>query len=173
MKRNLLAIALVFTLLSMPGCKVIKIAKKIKSLKAQAEMYAEAFKTGNYEQMLEMTYPGLIEKLGGENQTLTSIKSSVEQLKSTGLSFAGIETSEPTDIVQAGKELHSIITQKISIKVPGGYLDTDLHFLAVSKDKGKSWTFMDTARNNVKELVPEFNSQLQIPKVGKPVFRRN
>ncbi|MDH5381488.1 MAG: hypothetical protein OEW75_11580 [Cyclobacteriaceae bacterium] len=166
-----LTLILVITM-SFSGCQVIKLAKKIKSLKAQAEMYADAFKSGDYQKMLDMTYPQLVEKLGGETQALAAIKSSAEQIKSTGLNFAGIETSEPTDVVQAGKELHSIITQKISIKVPGGFLDTELHFLAVSKDKGKTWSFIDTSRNNVKDLVPSLNPDLTIPKVGKPVFRR-
>jgi hypothetical protein len=46
------------------------------------------------------------------------------------------------------------------------------HLLAISKDNGKHWYFMDTAnllRDNVKSILPHYNMELKIPAKEQPV----
>ncbi len=171
MKYKVIGFILLLTF-SMGSCTVMKIAKQIKVLKEQAEMYAKAIKNNDYKTLLKHTYPGMVEKLGGESGAQSHLEKMVGQFNVTGMRLDEIITGEPSEIVKSGSEYQSVISQKISVKVPGGFLDSELNFLAVSKDKGKNWFFIDTAKNNPEDFVPQLSPSIKIPPLSKPKFRR-
>ena len=166
-------VILLFFITFLSGCTALKLAKQIKMIKQQAEQYAQAIKNGDYAALMEMTYPAVVTEMGGEFEAKDKLEAYVGNLMSGGMKLDKITTGEPSEVVKAGSELHAIISQTVSLKVPGGFLDTKINLLAVSDNKGKSWKFIDTSRYKADKMVPNFNSSLKIPQVERPKFRKN
>ncbi len=63
--------------------------------------------------------------------------------------------------------------QTVFMKVPNGKMKQESHLLAISKDNGVYWYFIDTVKltdENVKSVLPNFNSDLKIPAKKEAVF---
>lgn len=87
--------------------------------------------------------------------------------------FETVVIGEPSKTVNAGEEIHCLIPQTILMKVPKGKMKSETYLLAVSKDNGDNWFFIDTVNltmENVKTVLPNYNSDLKIPTKKQPKF---
>jgi hypothetical protein len=145
-------------------------------IQQQAQLTADAFIHGDYTTSTKHTYPKLVAGMGGQQQLIQKLKQGMNQMTAQGISFKDVAIGEPGTIYHAGTKLHSLIPQTLKLKVNGGTLVSTSYLIAISSDKGKSWSFVDAAKitnANVKKLFPNFNSQLVIPPVNKPVFYKD
>lgn len=142
-------------------------------IKEQAEQMASALLHGDYETMVKFTHPKVVELIGGRDKMISLLKNGTLEMQQQGISFESVIIGEPSSIVKAGEDLHCLIPQTIFMKVPKGKLKTESHLLAISKDKGIHWVFIDTVKldkDNVKMVVPNYNPELQLPPKGEIQF---
>lgn len=152
------------------SCSVGKFAKQ------QAIELSTAMQNKNFESTVKFTHPKIIEMLGGKEKYLEILKTGHEEMNKIGYSYESIVLGEPSEIVKAGDELHCLIPETITMKFAGGKIISKSSLLAVSKDKGKSWTFIETAmlqEDNIKTILPNYNPALKIPKYGEPELIQN
>jgi hypothetical protein len=144
----------------------------------QANQMAAAFINADYKKMAKFTHPNIMQVMGGEEKMILLLTSQIEKLKTEGISFKSATiTGFPSKILRAGTEIHTYIPETIVMEVPGGTLTAYGHLLAISRDSGVNWYFADRAGfeslEMLKSVFPNYNSDLEIPVIVPPVFRKN
>ncbi|MDF1547347.1 MAG: hypothetical protein P1P88_05970 [Bacteroidales bacterium] len=140
---------------------------------SQAEKLAEAMRAHQYELTLSYTHPKVIEMLGGNKKYLEILTTGGKEMKKMGISYESIALGEPSKPLKAGKELHCLIPETITMLLKEDKMVSKSHLLAVSKDNGKRWTFIETAvlnEENIKKILPNYNPELKIPEQEEPMF---
>jgi len=144
-----------------------------KKIKEQAELTAKSLLEDDYESLLKFTYPKVIELVGGRERMISIIKNGKAEMKQQGISFESVTIGEPSETVKAGDEIHCLIPQTVFMKVPKGKMKSESYLLAVSQDNGNNWFYIDTTNltmDNVKMVLPNYNSDLKIPVKNEPQF---
>lgn len=145
-------------------------------IKRQANMIAAATFKGDFKTVIDYTYPALIELSGGRDQMQKLITDRIKDLKSQGIiSFEG-SVGSPGHIYKAGDELHCLLPEEIIFRTNAGRYLARSYMLGISKNNGKSWTFMDVGSmpaDVLHRLLPNFNDDLKIPPPLKPEFLPN
>jgi hypothetical protein len=143
-------------------------------IKQQANIVAQATIKNDYATIIKYSHPSLIKMMGGRDKMLNVIKDAMEGMSSKGISIDSVWIGTPQKLFIAGKELHCLVPQQLSMKVPDGKLVSNSFLLAISIDKGANWTFLSLSNgiNNktITQLLPNFNQQLKIPEDSKPIF---
>lgn len=132
-----------------------------------------AMKKKDYNTILDYTYPKIIEIGGGKNKLYSSMKSAYDKMEKDGFFFEDEILGEPQKIFIAGKELHCIVPKNEIMKTPKGRIKATYYLLAVSKDNGRKWFFIESHMlndKNKKLIFPNFNSELKIPKNSQPIL---
>lgn len=144
-----------------------------KRIKEQAEITARALLQEDFESLIKHTYPEIVKMLGGEEKMISLIRKGKIEMGQQGISFEKVTIGNPSRTVNAGDEIHCLIPQTILMKVPKGKVKSETYLLAVSKDNGNHWYFIDTANltmDNIKNVLPNYNTQLQLPIKRQPKF---
>lgn len=134
---------------------------------------AESFINSDFESIIDFTYPSIIEKAGGKAVALQKVKEDIDYLRRNNITYDSVSFGDPTTFVKAGDEIHTIIPETIFMRSPRGRLKSDSYVIAISKDNGKKWYFIDTAAidsSNVKNILPNYNFELKIPAYKNPVL---
>lgn len=144
-----------------------------KNLETQVNQMTQAFISSDYETLVKFTYPAIVKKAGGIENSVAQIQKDVEDLKAQGVTFDSVSVGEPSIFVRAGEEIHTVIPQTQFLNVPRGTIKAESYLLAITQDQGKTWYFLDTAEidsNNVRKILPNYNFDLKIPPSKEPVL---
>src|SRR5688572_11812553 len=142
-------------------------------VKEQAEMTAKSLLENDFETLMKFTYPKVIELVGGRDKMISLIKKGTVEMDQQGISFDKVIIGEPSKTIMAGEEAHCLISQTIFMKVPKGKIKSETYLLAISKDSGNHWFFIDTVNltmDNIKKVLPNYNPELIIPGKKQPEF---
>jgi hypothetical protein len=143
-------------------------------LKQQATELALAVVAGDFEKVVDFTYPKVVEMAGGRDKLIASQKKTRQAMTAAGdhITIDPINQSGP--IVESKGIMYSYVpvTAKHSRK-KGLYL-LNIIFIAVSSDGGNSWKFIDdselSSRDAIKSMLPEFPEQLALPARQSPAL---
>lgn len=169
MKHYLVAILLLTTV-----CLYGQVNKQ--TIKAQAELTTKALMEDDYVTLLKFTHPKVIEMLGGQEVMISLIRKGKVEMEQQGIKIESATFGEASDPVKAGDEIHCLIPQIVTVKVPNGRMKNTAHLLAVSKNNGGHWYFLDTANltaEQIKSFLPNYNSELKLPASSGPEFMKN
>lgn len=142
-------------------------------MKNQAEETAKALLNDDYETLIKFTYPKVIKLIGGKEKMISIIKKGKFEMNDQGISFEKVDIGEPGKAVKAGDEIHALIPQTVFMKVPNGRMKSETNLLAISTDNGNNWYFLDTVNltmETIKNILPNYNTDLILPIKSKPVF---
>ncbi|RYU91230.1 hypothetical protein EWM62_04630 [Mucilaginibacter terrigena] len=145
-------------------------------IKKQAERFAKATFTGDYNTIIDYTYPKLVELSGGRVEMQKLIAERIANLKKQGVVGFDGSVELPGPIYKAGSQLHCLLPENIILKTRYGRYMSRSYLLAISEDKGKIWTFMDVGNippKVLRKLLPDYNIELLIPAPVKPEFLPN
>ena len=109
--------------------------------------------------------------MGGKDKMMAVIKQGMEGMQAQGFSFASATVGSPGKFYKAGTEIHCLIPQRIALTSPNGRIVNSSYLLAITKDGGKFWYFLDINRgtyNAIPKLFPNFNKKLVIPEPTQP-----
>ena len=142
-------------------------------VKRQANGVAKALLNNDFKTVIAGTYPKAVEIAGGKEKLLNMMAAGMSQMKAQGFSFQKVTIGSPGKFYKAGTEIHCLLPETIIMKTSRGLMSAKSNLLAISGDKGKSWTFMDLnqrAISSIKTLFPNFNKNLVIPQPTLPVM---
>jgi hypothetical protein len=153
---------------------ILVVAQVDKStIKRQAEEAANALLMKDYTILLKYTYPKVVELLGGGEKMIELVKKGRAELESQGITIDSARIGDPSNTVRAGDEIHCLVPQTVTMKVPKGKVRSASYLIGISGDDGKNWYFIDTVQitmENVKNILPNYNAALVIPAKIPPVF---
>lgn len=133
---------------------------------------ADAMLIKNYSTIIDYTYPKIVEMAGGKQALLNATKSAFEKMDESFI-IEKITFGEPQKIYVAGKELHCIVPETLSINTNKGKMQANYSLLAISRDNGNKWYFIETHNFTpefLKKIFPDFNYNIVIPKKTEPII---
>lgn len=137
-----------------------------KKMMKQAKSYSIAMEKGKWEKVIDLTYHEIVKLAGGEKRYLQQSKNSALQLERQGFFIDKAELSSPSDTVNDGTHLLSVIPMRLTFQGPLGKLYSESSLLAVSKDAGETWKFISmsqTGMDDVLKLFPNGTRKLTFP----------
>jgi hypothetical protein len=151
--------------------------KDYPNLKIQAEELAKAFDRQDYESVASLTYPKLVELMGGREGMAAILRRSMKQAEETeNVKLISTMVGEPGGIIRVERQLFAIVPTTLRMKVPEGVLVGKAFMIGVSEDNGENWTFVDGSggRNEekMKTLLPAAVGKLKLPELKPPVLER-
>lgn len=132
-----------------------------------------AMKSANYGRVLDLTYPKIVEMMGGREQALKGIETAMQ-----GVKVLEAENEEAEDIVKAGDKQFCVVPTSMRMEVKGKTVRTKGFLLGVSADGGKQWTFVDSEglyqggadpKEKAKTFGLDLPDDLALPPHEKPV----
>jgi hypothetical protein len=153
-------------------------AVRNQRIKEQAQEVFEAMIRRDYPRLLDLTYPRVLELMGGREVALAAIEREAKQFQTNGTGLEGATVGEPRDFMQVEKESFAFVPTTMTIKVPEGKLVGETFLLGISSDGGHNWTFISseagaTNPKMLQSLFPAAADKLRIPEVKQPVLHRN
>ena len=141
------------------------------NIKTQAEMMGKALLDKDYAAYVGYTYPAIAQQTGGIEKLTASIKQQMELLSNQGVKVISIKYGEPSVIIKEKDELQSVILQTMVFTSKEGNIETETGIIAISKDNGKHWYFIDPGEKDletVRHTLPNISKKLVLPE-SKPV----
>ena len=150
---------------------------KFKNLKVQAGQLTDAVLRADYERAADLTFPKLIELMGGRQRFISVMETGMKEVQSEQFRITSITVGEPRGVVEAESQIYAIVPTTMRIKVREGILVGEAFMIGVSKDGGKNWTFVDSGgrsmdKSKLKILFPAAADKLRIPEIKRPVLYR-
>jgi hypothetical protein len=136
-------------------------------VKKEANILAQAMIAGNYETLLDHTYPKAVKIAGGKQKMMAIVNTGMAQMKTQGIVFENASIGTPGKFYKAGTEIHCLVPENLTMKLPNAHIISHSYLLAISNNGGKTWSFLDlnnSSSEKVKQLIPNFNPALIIPK---------
>jgi hypothetical protein len=142
-------------------------------VKRQADVVAKALLNSDFKTVVAHTYPKAVTIGGGKEKLVQMMSSGINQMKAKGFAFEKVTIGQPGKFYKAGTEIHCLVPEQLIMKTSRGRMAASSSLLAISTDGGKNWSFLDMNQgtiNSVKQLFPNFNSNLIIPNPAPPVM---
>ena|SRR5215831_6530483 len=101
------------------------------------------------------------------------VQKGISDMAADGYRFKSAAVGAPTQLLAVGGELHAMLPLTQVMTAPGGELHLEGYLLAVSSDRGKTWTFVDAEKltaDNVRQVLPNYDPRLQLPAKKEPRF---
>ena len=146
------------------------------NLKKQANVIVTATREGKYKIVVDHTYPKIVQLGGGKEAMLKKIISGMDEMKKQGIAGVDGKLGPPGKFYKAGSEIHCLIPETVTLIKSDGRLVSTSYLLAITNDKGKTWSFIDVGNittGMLRDLFPHFNKRLKIPDKTEPVFYPN
>jgi hypothetical protein len=142
------------------------------NLKRQAQASADAFLTGDYKKLATLTYPKLVEMVGGQEALLELINSGMRDVEAKGLKVLSYTIGEPEQAVRIGQQLYAIVPTKMRMQAPQGVIASESFMIGISGDSGANWTFLGgagaTDEAQLRVVLPEVVGKLKLPEKKQP-----
>ncbi|WP_336518131.1 hypothetical protein [Pollutibacter soli] len=140
-------------------------------IKTQAIEMGKALVNNDMTAFKKFMYPKLVQMEGGEKKLSLLADSALLMFKSMGGTVNKIIFGNPADIITNEKQLQTTLSQTIYLATVFADIEYETTLLALSKDGGKNWYFIDTSlfrENDLRTKLPEISTNLVIPKSAKP-----
>lgn len=149
---------------------------KHEEIKARAEESVTALTSGDYQKFVDLTYPKLVEILGGRARMISSLETQMKEMKAHGFEISSASVDLPKEVVPVGHQLFAIVPYTLKMKAPGGVLTQQSYMLGISSRGSVKWMFIDVTNideSKLKILLPSAVGKLALPKKQPPAFERN
>jgi hypothetical protein len=119
---------------------------------------------GRLDRAIELTFPRLV-ALAGREQILASLRASAEG--SAEFKTQAIACEPPTQHSTAGGLDFALVPTLARARTPDGLVFLPQHYLAISPDHGRSWTFLllgpGVTIEKLRPLLPEGIGDMTVP----------
>ncbi len=134
------------------------------NLKTQADEMGAAFSANDFDKFADFMHPKLVKMAGGRNKFISSLSTSMEQMKSTGFELISYEMGEPTQTIEVDNQIFSVVPTNTTMKLPKRTVTEQGSILAVSEDKGINWKFVRVnSKESLRRLFPNAIDKLTFP----------
>lgn len=146
---------------------------KVKILLDQANEMGKKFVARDYAGFLKYAHPATIKAMRGEKEALRKMNAQMADIVEEGIIITDVNFGTPTKIITVDTELQCTLPQMITMEIPDGKVTATTTVIAISRDNGKNWYFLDTANYNFQDmrmLLPNLSDQIVIPEKSEPAF---
>ena len=144
-------------------------------VREQADLMGRALLNKDYKTFVTYSYPAIVDQMGGPEKMAASIARQMESMAATA-EIQSISYGTPGAAIQEGKELQCTVPQEMVLKTQQGRILARSTLIAISKDGGKRWHFVDAGGRDisaVRESMPNVSRKLVLPAEEAPRFLGN
>src|SRR5262245_19305870 len=149
--------------------------KHYPKAREQANQLSEAMLSGNYERAADLTYPKLVELIGGRTKYVGVLETQFKDMEAQNFRLISNVAADPQDVIEVEKVIYAIVPTTMKIRVREGILVGESYLIGVSNDGGEHWTFLSSrsnSREKLKILFPAAADKLRLPEEKRPVLQR-
>jgi hypothetical protein len=147
-------------------------AESYPSLTARTKEITDAFTKKDYQKVLEMTYPKVIETAGGREKMLATMKDEIAKMEAEGVDLLSTTPGAPSQFIHDAGSIYAVVPLTLKIKAQDGTYQAEGTLIGISSDAGANWTFVDAAGEDDKDLkvLPATAlAQMKLPPDKPPV----
>ncbi len=141
-------------------------------VKKLVEKIGRATLSGDMETVIDLTYPALIDLIGGRKKMVAVMERITEDMKANGLTFSTYDVGEPGNFQSEGGNTFTVVPTKLEITSADTRIVTDNFLLGISPNGGRSWTFIEGGglkdKKAVEKVLPKLPVGLRLPPVNEP-----
>lgn len=143
------------------------------NLRVQAEELANATLKGDYNKVIDLTHPAIVEAAGGREKLLELVNKDSEGMKKRGFEFVSAVVGDTKQIEKVDTDIFAVLPMTLTMKTPEGKGTQEAHMVAVSSDNGSNWKFLNSLdQEEFNQMFPKA-TKVQIPVEKEPVFEKN
>jgi hypothetical protein len=135
---------------------------------------ANALLTFDAATIVKYSYPGIIDRFfEGEKNVASSLENGRKDAEAMGFKMISAEIGPPSDFAKANDEVYTFIQTKSTSLIREDTLKSESFYLAITKDNGINWNFIDKSFilvAGIKTLFPNYNEQIPVPSIKEPMF---
>lgn len=131
-----------------------------------ARDYAKAVEKGKWEKIADMTYPQLLQEMGGRSEFVRQAQQFQVNLERREFAIEKAELAEPLEPIDSGGTFVVVVPMKLTFDGPLGKLYSESGLLAISTTEGEKWWFIDLAQVQLPELLklfPHIAPHMELP----------
>jgi hypothetical protein len=143
-------------------------------IKIQAMEMAKAVADKDLEKAATYMPPETLTALGGMEKVQSMSDTMSKYMQQFGAQIKRVTIGNPSEIVSFNKELQSIVPQTTEFKMLASTIVASTSLLAISRDNGKHWCFVDTSMLDspkTKAGFPLISPALKIPPRARPIIK--
>ncbi len=121
---------------------------------------------GDYETVLDMTLPRVVNMMGGKQAALKTVNEQLKKLKESGVYFEMKEVGTPT-FAKADQDIYSATPIGMVLKGGSKNVTVNSAIIVISEDGGKSWKFINmdaTGEAGLRKFLPNLPKDFKLPK---------
>ena len=146
-----------------------KLKSDLSSLKTQAEEVGKVTIDRNFEKLVNLTYPVIVQKFGGKEKMVAFLSKDSQQMKVDGISLLTMEVGQPAQIEKVDSQVFALLPIKMTIKTPDGKFLGESSLVGISDDDGKSWKFISSIdQTRFNSVFPKAGEKIRMPKEKPP-----
>lgn len=141
------------------------------NLTARAQELEDAVARKDAARMIDLTYPKLIEFVGGREKMLAETTKQFQAFDAERVQILSSSCEAPSQFVTDASVIYAVVPVKSKVKAEEGVFQTEGTLIGISTDGGQTWTFVDAAGkddNELKQVLPNLD-QLKLPPMKPPV----
>src|SRR5262245_33153421 len=146
-------------------------AEKYPKLPVRAKELADALGRKDYEKVVDLTYPKVIEIGGGRDKLLAAMTSELKSMEAEGVEIISSTPSSPSQFYQDATGIYAVVPMTSKFKAKDGTFQVEGSLIAISTDAGQNWTFVDATgkeQTELKKILPNLD-KLKLPPEKEPV----
>lgn len=123
-----------------------------------------SFLKKDFETFVEYIYPKSFELTGGKSNTVMMMKMIYAKM-GKDISIQSLTYKNPGKFINQNNEIQVTIDEESVIKTPKGTSSNKNAVIAISSNKGKNWTFINTLNQSKENLIkafPNLSKKLEI-----------
>ena len=141
-----------------------------------AEAFGDATVKGDHAKVVDLTWDGVVEKLGGREKAIKRTEAGMKDITDKGWKIKTHKVRSVGEFVAEGEHSFCIVPTLLEVETPDSRIVSKTYLLGISKDGGKAWKFVSGAgiqkEADRKAVLPPLPRALTLPKREKPeVFK--
>ncbi len=144
-----------------------------ENLNTQLENMRSAFMEKDFAIVADYTYPKVLEMMGGKENMIEVSAASIAKMESQNFIVKSISYEKPSEFLKHNGDLQCAITQIMVMSTPNGNVQNKTVLIAISKDEGENWVFLDTSgmpRASVEDFYENLHPELNLDRGGKKML---
>ena len=142
------------------------------TLTARTKEITDAYTDKDYQKVLELTFPKVIETGGGRDKMMATMQKEIKGMETEGVVMLSTTPGSPTNFVHDAGSIYAVVPITVKMKAQNGVYQTEGTLIGISSDGGVNWTFIDAAGEDDKDLTVlsrNVLSKLKLPAEKPPV----
>ncbi|GAB2616182.1 hypothetical protein [Belliella aquatica] len=140
------------------------------------EAYFTAKMCDDYETLLNLTLPDLIEQAGGRESMRATLSKIHNNQRSKGIILQDYKIKQEIKQAKTKLETHVLIPIVTVSKVPGGTVTSESHLIAVGLEGNSKWHIVETSslnEYNIHKVIANWDNTIVLPYKKAPVFKED